>query len=247
MSVIDGGVLPAVIGHRGAAGHAPENTLAGLRMARDLGLRCVEFDVMLTAEGTPVLFHDETLKRTTGAAGRLADRPWKDLADLDAGTWFDARFAGERIPTLHQALAVLGAAGIGANVEIKPAKGQDASTGVITAKTLQEAWPATLPPPVVSSFSKRALLAAAEQAPEYRRALLVNTVPRDWLARLKAVGAAALHVGHQRLTEKQARAVIDAGYALRVYTVNDPAIAARLYAWGAESLFSDFPDRITPP
>lgn len=247
MSVTEAGYLPAVIGHRGAAGHAPENTLAGLRTARDLGVACVEFDVMLTAEGTPVLFHDESLTRTTDGKGRLADKPWKDLSGLDAGSWFDARFAGERIPTLHQALAVLGSAGMTANIEIKPARGQDASTGVITAKTLQESWPRNLPLPVLSSFSKRALLAAADQGPEFPRALLADSVPRDWKARLKAVGAGALHVGRKRLTEKQARAVAEAGYALRVYTVNDPDEAAKFFSWGVDGLFSDFPDRITPP
>jgi glycerophosphoryl diester phosphodiesterase len=240
-------VLPKVIGHRGAAGHAPENTLSGLRKAHELGVTWVEFDVMLTAEGTPVLIHDETLKRTTDGTGRLADRRWDDLRGLDAGAWFGPAFRGERVPSLHQAMAVLGHLGLGANVELKPSEGQDATTGVIIAKTLQESWPANLPAPLLSSFSEKALSAAADQAPEFPRALLVGKVPDDWQARCDSLGATALHAGAGHLTEAQARRVIDAGYALRAYTVNDPAVAVRLFAWGVESVFSDFPDRITPP
>ena len=240
-------VLPKVIGHRGAAGHAPENTLSGLRKARELGATWVEFDAMLTAEGTPVLIHDETLGRTTDGKGRLADRRWEDLRGLDAGAWFGPAFRGERVPSLHQALAVLGHLRLGANVEIKPSNDQDATTGVIVAKTLQESWPANLPAPLLSSFSEKALAAAADQAPEFPRALLVGKVPDDWQARCDSLGATGLHAGVRHLTEKQARRVIDAGHALRVYTVNDQAVADRLFTWGAESVFSDYPDRITPP
>ncbi|MEQ8804149.1 MAG: glycerophosphodiester phosphodiesterase [Rhodospirillales bacterium] len=240
-------VLPKVIGHRGAAGHAPENTLSGLRRAHELGVSWVEFDVMLTAEGTPVLIHDETLERTTGAAGRVTDHRWEDLRNLDAGSWFGTGFGGERIPSLHQALAVLARTGLGANVELKPAVDQDATTGVITAKTLQENWPSSLPKPLLSSFSEKALAAAADQAPEFPRAVLVEDVPEDWQVRCDALGAAGLHADVRHLTEAQARDVIDAGYTLRVYTVNDQATAERLFAWGVESVFSDYPDRITPP
>lgn len=239
--------LPKVIGHRGAAGHAPENTLVGLRKAHELGARWVEFDVMLTAEGTPVLFHDETLERTTNGVGRLADHRWEDLRGLDAGSWFSPAFRGERIPSLHQALAVLGRLNLGANVELKPSRDQEATTGVIAAKTLQESWPATLPAPLLSSFSEKALAAAADQAPEFPRALLVGKVPGDWQARCDALGATALHAGARHLTRKRAQEIVAAGYALRVYTVNEPTAARKFYDWGAESLFSDFPDRITPP
>jgi glycerophosphoryl diester phosphodiesterase len=239
--------LPKVIGHRGAAGHAPENTLAGLHKAHELDVQWVEFDVMLAAEGTPVLFHDETLDRTTDGEGRLADRRWEDLRGLDAGSWFGPRYRGERIPSLHQALAVLGRIGIGANIELKPATDQDATTGVITAKTLQESWPRNLPAPLLSSFSEKALAAAADQAPEYPRALLVGEIPDDWQDRCEALGATALHAAADPLTEAQARSVVQAGFALRLYTVNEQAAAEKLFGWGAESLFSDFPDRITPP
>ena len=239
--------LPPVIGHRGAAGHAPENTLAGLRKARDLGVGCVEFDVMLSADGTPFLFHDETLDRTTDGTGPLAGRRWDDIRSLDAGSWFGPGFAGEPVPSLHQALAVLGSLDLSANVELKPLPDQEAMTGVITAKTLQENWPANLPAPVLSSFSETALVAAGEQAPEFPRSLLVWEFPDDWKTRAETVGATAVHASRKHLTEAQAREVVGSGWSLRVYTVNESHEATRFFGWGAESLFTDFPDRITPP
>lgn len=235
---------PKIIGHRGAAGHAPENTLAGLRKAHEMGVRWVEFDVMLTAEGTPVLFHDETLERTTDGRGRLADHRWDDLKGLDAGSWFAPEFKGERIPSLHQVLIVLARLGLGANVELKPSLDQDATTGVITAKTLQENWPTGLHAPLVSSFSEKALAAAADQAPEYPRALIVGKVPDDWQLRCDDLGTTALHAGARDLTQAQAEEIIAAGYALRVFTVNAPDEARKFFDWGVESVFSDFPDRI---
>ena len=93
--------IPRVVGHRGAAGHAPENTLAGLRKAVELGATWVEFDVVLTGDGVPVLLHDDTLERTTNGRGSIAETALADVRSLDAGSWFSERFAGERVPTLY--------------------------------------------------------------------------------------------------------------------------------------------------
>src|SRR6266545_5338922 len=94
---------PRVVGHRGGGALAPENTLAGIRMAAAMGFGGVEFDVMLSVDGVPVLIHDETLERTTDGRGAVADTPYDALTRLDAGSWFDARFRGERIPSFELA------------------------------------------------------------------------------------------------------------------------------------------------
>jgi len=91
--------LPCVIGHRGAAASAPENTLAGLRRAAALGCGWVEFDVRLTADAALVLCHDSRLDRTTLGVGRIASLPLQRVRDCDAGSWFGSEFAGEPIPT----------------------------------------------------------------------------------------------------------------------------------------------------
>ena len=88
MSVPQPPPLPPVMGHRGAKGHAPENTLAGLRKAAGLGCRWVEFDVKLTADGELILFHDDSLRRTTDGRGAVADKTLAEIRSLDAGRWF---------------------------------------------------------------------------------------------------------------------------------------------------------------
>ena len=123
-------VLPRLIAHRCGGNRAPENTLAGLHEAARAGCRAVEFDVMLSADGTPVLIHDETLERTTNGVGRVCETPDAVLFSLDAG-------AGERIPTLAEAAVLCQRYGLLANIEIKPATGHEAATGASVARFVQ--------------------------------------------------------------------------------------------------------------
>jgi glycerophosphoryl diester phosphodiesterase len=93
-----------VIGHRGAAGLAPENTFAGFDIALALGVDGIETDVQKTKDGKLVLFHDNLLDTTTNGTGVLQETLWQALQQLDAGSWFDSTYAGERIPLLIEAL-----------------------------------------------------------------------------------------------------------------------------------------------
>jgi glycerophosphoryl diester phosphodiesterase len=93
------------VGHRGAKGHAPENTFASFDLAVQMGVHAVETDVHLSKDGEIVIIHDHTVDRTTNGHGFVKDLTVEELRRLDAGAWFDARFAGERIPTLAELLA----------------------------------------------------------------------------------------------------------------------------------------------
>ncbi len=236
--------VPAVIGHRGAAGHAPENTLASLRKAAERGARWVEFDTKLTRDGAAVLFHDDTLERTTDGHGEVAETALADLRELDAGTWFDGTFAGERVPTLLDAMATLARLGLGAIVEIKPSPGREAETGRVVAGVLKSSWPETLPAPLISSFDPTALGAALDAAPNIRRALNVFRIPRGWRKRAKALNFRAVHCLERNLTARRVRALKDEGMAVRAFTVNDKARAETLFGWGVDGVISDYPDRI---
>ncbi len=236
--------VPKIIGHRGAAGHAPENTLVSLEKAAALGVRWVEFDTKITADGVPVVFHDDKLERTTGVKGKVAKTALKELVTLDAGAWFGDDFAGEPVPTLSQAMATLARLGLGANVEIKASPGREAETGRAIGEALKSDWPETLPAPLISSFDAETLAAARAAAAEFPRAFLVFKIPRDWRQRLEDLGAAALHCRVKSLTEKKARAVLDGGFQLRVFTVNDRALAEKLFGWGVDAVISDYPDRL---
>ena len=137
--------LPSVIGHRGAAGLAPENTLAALHKAHAVGCRWVEIDLRLTADGALVLLHDERIDRTTNGRGRVARLPWAALQRYDAGGWFDPAFAGEPVPSLAEAIAVLGECGLGANVELKCARDRGRAIGGRAAAERPERRPRELP------------------------------------------------------------------------------------------------------
>jgi glycerophosphoryl diester phosphodiesterase len=167
-----------------------------------------------------------------------------DLRSLDAGSWFATPFAGEPIPTLEDGLRLLGELNLGANVEIKPSPDRDAETGHIVGRMLREQWPDASPPPLVSSFKQEALAAAREVASHLDSALIVSALPSDWARSLNALGCNALHCGHRRLSKPDAEQIRRAGYPLRIFTVNERALADKLFSWGAETVISDYPDRV---
>lgn len=234
---------PEIIAHRCGGAHAPENTLAGLRAAAALGVKGVEFDVMLCGDGTPVLIHDETLERTTDGHGRVAQTPLEHLRRLDAGRWFDVRFAGEPLPTFAEAARLCRELGLWANVEIKPAAGFEVDTGVAVARLARHFWPAG-EGVLLSSFSLPSLMAARDAAPELPRAVLLERVSPAWRQHLEDTGSLAVHVDWRKLTRAQATEIGAAGVPLACYTVNAPETAARLRALGVVAFFSDTPERL---
>ncbi len=230
---------PRWIAHRGGGSAAPENTLAAMRIGAAAGFRMVEFDVMLSREGVPVLIHDETLERTTDGIGEVSAHDCAELMRLDAGGWFGPAFAGERLPTLEQAIDCLQALQLCANIEIKPATGFERETGRVAARLIASRWPAGAVPPLLSSFSPEALEAAREVAPELPRGLLFETVPEDWAAQLRAHAAVSIHCDQATLDDAVLRSVRAAGVPLLCYTVNDAGRAAALLAAGVAGLFTD--------
>ena len=230
-----------MIGHRGAAKCAPENTLAGLRKAKELDCRWVEFDVRLTSDGQLILLHDERLERTTNGRGKAALLPLAAIRRYNAGHRFGAASPGEPVPTLAEAFEVLGEVGIGANIELKAARGRAAETGAAAAALLSRMWPPHLPAPLISSFLQEALSAVQAYAPSIARGLLFRALPRNWRALAEKLDCATIHVDHRRLHPALVAEIREAGYGLLAYTVNDPARAYTLFGWGVTSVFSDVP------
>jgi len=94
-----------IIAHRGYSARAPENTVASIRLAMEVGATAAEWDIHVSASGTPHLFHDDALERTTSGSGSFAQATDAEIELLDAGSWFDPEFAGEPVPTLTTALS----------------------------------------------------------------------------------------------------------------------------------------------
>jgi glycerophosphoryl diester phosphodiesterase len=224
--------LPRWIAHRGGGSLAPENTLAGIRLAASMGFRAVEFDVMLSGDGTPVLIHDETLERTTNGCGLVCTTPDRVLFALDAG-------GGERIPRFDAAAVLCRELGLVANVEIKPAAGHERVTGEIVARLAAQLWRGAEVPPLISSFSLAALEMARDLAPDLRRGVLFEEPPADWRTVLHGVQAVSLHCDAERLDD----AVLDEarahGIPVLCYTVNAPETAKALFSRGVSALFTD--------
>ena len=211
-----------------------------------MGFQGVEFDVMLSADKVPLIIHDETLDRTTSGHGSVAATPYARLATLDAGSWFGPEFRGERVPSFEQAGKLCAQLGLWANVEIKPAQGFERETAVAVAKLALELWSSASPAPLLSSFERVSLEAARAAAPELDRGYLADRLRAGWDENARTLGCVSVHCNFEYLTEAQAGEVRGAGYWLLCYTVNEPAVARRLFSWGIDAIFTDRLDLIPP-
>ncbi|MEW6279448.1 MAG: glycerophosphodiester phosphodiesterase family protein [Candidatus Eremiobacterota bacterium] len=248
---------PLTIGHRGACGEAPENTMASFRLALDQGAEMVELDVRLTRDGVPVLMHDATLGRTTSGHGFVSRTSWDRLRNLDAGRWYSPRFSGERVPDLYGCLSELSPR-IPVNVEIKCLIGRHQPLCEAVVGTLRR-----LPAPgrfLVTSFHHRAVDHVHALFPEVPVGRLFHPLcnrkvrPRDldWLAcgeaRYPSAGEVpwsgrALVVEQSMVRPELTRQVHDRGGALLVYTVNDPSVMRRMVQCEVDGVITNFPAR----
>ncbi len=236
--------LPKIIGHRGAAAYAPENTLEGIREAARRGARWVEVDAKLTGDGVVILMHDDTLDRTTNGRGAVAGATFRDIGLLDAGAWFGEAWSDARVPRLADALALLLELDMQANIEIKPCVGREIETAAAVAQVIDRCWPSDRAWLLLSSFRRDSLEAARTAAPEIARGLLIWEFTADWGPAAAALDCVSIHCADRHLTRQWAAEIRQAGYALAVYTVNDPARASELMAWGVQCLITDRPDAI---
>lgn len=236
-------MLPRIIGHRGAALHAPENTLAGLREAARLGCRWAEIDVRLTADDGLVLMHDPSVDRTTTAAGRVRELPLAEIAGMDAGARFGAAFAGERVPTLAEAIGVAHALALRLDIELKCDPGDSAAAAAALVREIDRAWQAD-EPPLISSFDHAALLAVRAARADLPVAVVTTAISDAWRGTFEALGAASLHVGERGLTQEAVSPLVADGIEIGVYTVNEAVRAKELLSWGVAGIISDCPGAI---
>ena len=235
--------LPKVIGHRGACGHAPENTMASFRRAIELGAQAIEFDASVSQDGVAVVMHDFNVDRCSDGTGPLVLKSMAEVDTLDAGSWFAPEFKGERVPRLSDALNVLAEAGIALNLELKPTLGWEEPTARAVAETLKNHWPKDARI-LVSSMSTLALDIFHDVMPGTPLGLIVYAVPQAWLERLGTHHCLSLHCHAAFASKELADAVHASGHRLHVYTVNDPDQAKALFAMGVDAVFTDFPDRM---
>jgi len=218
----------------------PRNTLAAFKHGYALGYRAVEFDVMLSKDGVPILMHDPLFGRTVAGEGGIATTDFSDLQKLDAGAWFSEEYRGEPIPSYRDILQFCLAHGIWMNVEIKPVPGYELRTGKVVAQVTQEFD--VKDRVLFSSFSFESLAAAQSIAPEIARGFLQDRISADWQEQLQKLEAIALHTNHKHLSSELAQQVKQAGYGLMCYTVNTVERADQICAWGVDAFCTDRTD-----
>ncbi|HAU0829432.1 TPA: glycerophosphodiester phosphodiesterase [Legionella pneumophila] len=235
-------ILEKIIGHRGASGYAPENTMASFNKALSLGCRFIEFDVMCSLDGEPFIIHDDNLKRTTNGKGEVGLVEADYLRSLDAGSWYSKQYKGEKIPHFTDVLKWLSFSDVQANIEIKPYPGTVEQTTVSVLSHIHRHWPQNKELPLVSCFEWDALVLCRSIAPEMPLGLLLHEWDKDWLQKAKQLECYSIHFNRKILTADRVKAVKDQGYVVCAYTVNRKRLAKKLFDWGVDALFSDYPD-----
>jgi len=219
------------IGHRGARGHEPENTLRSIRRALELGANAIEIDVW-SVEGELVVFHDAKLDRTTNGRGLLARKTLAQLRTLDAGL-------GERIPTLREVCATVDRRAL-INVELKGPRTAAPVVALVRELVTHQGW--RYADFLVSSFSRRELRAVDD--PHLPIALLLARPSRLCWFNARRVRAVAVNPALRSTTRAFVEEAHRRGLCVYVFTVNEPEDIARLHAWGVDGVFTDFPERV---
>jgi glycerophosphoryl diester phosphodiesterase len=221
-----------VIAHRGARGHAPENTLPAFDKALALGAKWVELDVQWHAERLWV-FHDSRLERCTNGAGWLVDHDADALRRLDAGGGAQIPFLGEVLDRIDRRAGV--------NVELKTANGTAAAVAEVLRAYLARGWkPAQFQ---VSSFHLPELRDFRRRLPEVPLGVLLAGVPLNLAAAVTELGAAVCSLD---MDFAEPALIADAharGAKVYVFTVNLPDDIARMKALGVDGIFTDYPER----
>ncbi|MCW5882868.1 MAG: glycerophosphodiester phosphodiesterase [Anaerolineae bacterium] len=230
------------VAHRGASAATPENTLAAFRAAMDAGADGVELDVQLSADGVPVIHHDFDLGRTDTGNGPLREQTLAQLRRLDAGGWKDARFTGERIPTLAEVFALLDRQML-VNVELKSRSSRGDGLEAAVFNAIQRAHMTDRV--IVSSFNPFALMRFRDLAAGIPLGLLYSPdlpvhLRRTWLR--PAVRPEALHPRHDMVDANLMTWAHKSGYRVNTWTVDDPAEMRRLLDLGVDAIITNVPD-----
>jgi glycerophosphoryl diester phosphodiesterase len=229
-----------IIGHRGASGHAPENTLAAFKKAVALGATFIETDLQLSRDARFVAIHDDTLDRTTNGQGKVHDQTLATLRRIDAGSWFGSEYAGERIPTLEEILEFSKKNDIVFYLELKPSGSWGGEHALIGA--LRESGEVARV--VVISFDPTILAGLRKIEPTLMTGVLYDGQLADPLKTAVDVGARQLVVRGDLVTPAMIVEVRKRDLQVVCWTVNHPAHIRLLIAAGVDGIMSDYPDRL---
>ena len=233
-----------ICAHRGASGTYPENTRAAFDAAASVGAGWIETDIQCLADGKLGIFHDAPLGRTAPGAAKVTSLSWLDMAELDVGSWKGDAFASERPLRCDDLIAWQAEAsdrpGIVWEVKCEGDSEEVAAAAAAVTRCLRDADGHRC---IVASFSRDVLVALRPQFPAIPMALITEALPADGVAFCQEHRLEGMHLDGHQVTHESARTVLDAGLALRCYTINDMNEAQRLVALGVSMIMTDFPER----
>lgn len=219
------------IGHRGAAGYEPENTLLSFRKAIDLKVDMIEFDVQLCKSGEAVVIHDYSLERITNGSGYVVDKTLAELQKLNAGK-------GQKIPTLKESLEAIGNKA-SVNIELKCRSMAAELCRILNYFT--EKGILQLKNIIVSSFILDELLIIREFLPDVKIGLLFEELPEEFDSVASQLQAFSINLNFDFLTQEIVDQIHAKGYKVYAYTVNKQADKKRMETWAVDGIFTDFP------
>jgi len=231
-----------VLGHRGAKGHAPENTMPSFYKAIELGANMFELDIHMSRDGVLVVMHDKTVDRTTNGTGKVSDLTWDEIQRLDAGSWFGPEFAGTKVPRLEEVFEEL-ADKILIDVEIKA--GEEGPYPGIVDRLVDLVKGAGITERVlITSFHPQYLKEARAKLPGAQLGLIFDKERPDAIGEAVAEGWQVLHPHLRWVTKEWVEEAHAAGLLVRGWNPNEVEPMRRLIEAGVDGVGTDFPERL---
>lgn len=226
-----------ILAHRGYSANYPENTMIAFREAAKMDIWGIEFDVHLTKDNQLVVIHDESIDRTSTGKGYVKDMTLEELRTFDYGSWFAPEFAGEKIPTLAETLAVFQSTPFQINIEIKSDIFEYPGIEALIANDLHAF---NLEDRVIiSSFNHESIARFQQIMPNVKTAPLLASLIVNLEEYVNRLGTDTIHIPYYYGMRSIVQQAIKNGMIVRTYTVNDPAVARQLKSIGIDAIFSD--------
>lgn len=231
---------PIIIAHRGASAYAPENTMAAFKKALEMGSGGIEIDVHLSADGYPVVIHDNRLERTSNGTGLVKDKSLNELKGLDFGSWFSEEFKNEPIPTLEEVFDLISNISILLNIEIKSGGIvylgiEEIIAGLVKKYRMEEKV-------IISSFNHHSLSMLKRAAPEIKIGLLYSeSLEKPW-EHAKKLGAEAIHPSYTSISPEVVKASNENGVLVNPYPIDNPEHIRLAIQAGVDGIITNVPD-----
>ncbi|WKY59791.1 glycerophosphodiester phosphodiesterase family protein [Vibrio sp. SNU_ST1] len=230
-----------IVGHRGVAGTHPENTKASIEQAAKLGLKWIEVDIQPTQDDQLVVCHDHTLERCSDGKGRVDEHTLAELRQLDFGSWKSEQFAGEKILTLEELLALVEQYNLSVNLEVKVDSRHQAPHVVDLLHTELIHSNLDTDRVLLSSFSHQVVAEMAHHLPRYRVGVITEQLNHDDLMLINEVKAFSCHMNYEHVDQSDLDTLNEANIQTWCYTVNDPSRFKLLSK--VDAVFTDFPNQ----